>query len=182
MDPAQVLKHGLNLGYNISLNNLYFLHNNGLSGGGLYMKFHIMPTNTVHITHSLNIDQCRFVANKAFFGAGIHINELQYKQILNSEQSVQKVFSCNIKNTLFEYQHHVAYSGQPSNTNFFNAAIASTIFLNEIQSYFKMQNVTIVKSHGCTGILLIDSIVLCDGITIANNINNESGGGAISKQ
>ena len=177
--PALILKHGLNIGYNISLSNLYFLHNNGLSGGGLYMKFHLMPMNTVHITHSLNIDQCRFVANRAYFGAGIHINELQYKQILNSEQSMQKVFSCNIRNTLFEYHHHADPCVNPSTTTFFNAAIASTIFLNEIQSYFKMQNVTIVKSYGCTGILLINSIVLCDGITIANNENDGNGGGAI---
>ena len=163
-----------NLCYNISFQNVKFISNFALRGGGAFVKLHLSPTNQFHIKHHLQFDNCTFQGNVAFYGASLHINELQYKQIFNHAPSIDNVFTCSIKDTVFE--KHILGSQIELRAD---AGISSAVFLNGIHGDLTLTNVAIRNNKGCAGMLLINSAVMCDSVTINNNQNNANGGGAI---
>ena len=161
--------------YDISFRNLHFNSNTALKGGGCYVNFHFSPNIKYNLSHNLLLENCTFVGNTGFYGAGLYINKLQYEQVF-----AQNTFPFNnstvIKNTVFSKQEVPKFSELSEKVN---GGIASAVFINEARGNLKMQNVSIMESIRCTGLLLINSAILCDGIKLLNNINHANGGGSI---
>ena len=163
------------LKYNVTFRNINFFLNTAMNGGGAFIKLHLSPTNQYLLQHVLTMDKCTFTDNRAFYGAGLYINELQYEQIFDNQPSIDDVFICYITNTVFDQQTILLSSHQ----SLVETGISSSIFLNGIHGILLLQNVTVKNSKHCTGLLLIDSTVGCNGIRIENNLNSANGGGAI---
>ncbi len=163
------------LKYVVKFHNIKFLLNSAMNGGGAFVKLHLSPTNLYMINHTLTVDNCTFIRNKAFYGAGLFINELQNLQVFRNQPSVDNVFYSTISNTVFD-QHTTWKSTRQRRAD---SEIASVIFLNGIKGNLILQKVTVSNSENCAGLLLIDSAVVCDEMSVINNINIANGGGAI---
>ena len=163
-----------NRAYYLTFTRLNVIKNSAFSGGGMFITLHLSPTNEFLMWHNMTIESCIFHSNKAFYGAGIYINQLQFLQIFHSSSVADIVFTSNISNIIIE--HSTTLETEQRKVDM---GIASVIFFNGVQT-LKVKNVTVRENRKCTGMLLIDSIIVCDGIMLINNKNSEgNGGGAI---
>lgn len=178
--------------YNIRFHKLQLIHNRALNGGGIYIKLHQAEADEKphYVNHKLIIDNCTFDNNKAFYGAGLHLNELQYKLVHSSKVNTNhcvianKVFTTELKNSIFINQSIFKYHDSTDDAEKGEIGAGSVVFLNSVQDTLTIKNVTIVNSTFCTSILLIDSTIFCAkllNITGNSNFaNSESNGGGIT--
>ena len=171
---TSVVDKGENLTVNVTLKNSNLFHNHGLIGGGIVVRLHLPPTDQFIFHHYLLIKEVTFDSNYAFYGAAIYITELQYKQILHGSSLIDIVFATEITNV------HVKDSKAPKNgQRGVDIGIASAVFFNGLHSTAYLDNL-VVDSNQCMGMLLSNSILVCNGVRVSNNNNSLTNGGGIT--